>query len=347
MAIDLNKIVKGLKKNYSDVAVVEGSDEAHGYGSLVSTGNKAFDIILDGGVPFGHSTEFLGLSQDGKSLFCQLILKNAQDKFDAVGIVVDRENSFTDKRATELGINTSAVIKAPAKDTQLVTDAFNFIFDSIDGVRKQDKEQHIVVIIDSISAFDKDTGLDKADAGRKAKNTKECLRALLGRIDNRVMVLIVNQFYFNIGQMYGDPKVAGGGEGLKYFNTIRIGLDGSKQIIDTDKNNEVIGAWITATVFKTRMGPCHRKVSMPFYYDTGIPYYGGYARLLAHRNYLRPKNKNEFNRFKQTTLVYERDWDEASSEFLTKNEINEHKIEQFLQDHEDLVFDYYPIWREE
>ena len=60
--IDLSKISKQLKKKYvtSDIAsnIKDPSD-------FVSTGNKTFDLISEGGVPFGYSVEFLGLSSSG------------------------------------------------------------------------------------------------------------------------------------------------------------------------------------------------------------------------------------------------------------------------------------------
>jgi RecA/RadA recombinase len=338
MAIDLNKVARSLKRNYGSTGVLAGSDEDEGYKDFVSTGNKAFDLVLDGGIPFGHLTEFVGFSQSGKSLFAQMILGNAQKEFDAVGVVVDRENAFTEKRANQLGINTENVIKAPAKDVQLVTDAFTFIIDTIDLIRKQDQEQYIVVVIDSIAAFDKDVSLEKADAGRKQKATKEGLRKLLGFMDSKVMCIVVNQFYYAIGQMYGDPRIAGGGEGLRYFNSIRVGLEDKKHIVNIKRDNEVIGSWIGIDVLKTRMGPCYRKCMVPFYYETGIPFLGGYGRLLAHRNYLYPRNKQEFKSFKQSTLIYERD--------EIKKELNEHRLDAFLSEHEELIFEEYPEWYE-
>lgn len=338
MAIDLKKVARALKKEYSSTGVLAGSDADEGYHDFVSTGNKAFDLTLDGGIPFGHLTEFVGFSQSGKSLFAQMILANAQRDFDAVGIVVDRENAFTEKRAQQLGINTEQVIKAPAKDVQLVTDAFTFILDTVGLIRKQDPNQYIVVIIDSIAAFDKDVSLEKSDAGRKQKATKEGLRKLLGFMDNKVMCIVVNQFYYAIGQMYGDPRIAGGGEGLRYFNSIRVGLEDKKHIVNIKRNNEVMGSWIGIDVLKTRMGPCYRKCLVPFYYESGIPYLGGYGRLLAHRNYLYPKNKAEFKSCKQSTIVYERIDD--------KRELNEHNLEKFLEEHPELMFDEYPAWFE-
>jgi len=332
--INLSKVTELLKKKYSGVSIVSSSNEEEKL-EMVSTGNLAFDLIADGGVPFGSSVEFIGFSQSGKSLFCQIILANAQKKYGAIGIVVDREKAFMDKRARELGIDTDKVIRALPKDVLLVSDAFSFILDSIEVIRAQDEDRHIVVIIDSISAFDKDVDLEKSDSGRKQKSTKDGLRKLLGYIDDKVMVLIVNHFYYAVGVSFGDPKRASGGEGLKYFNTVRFALEDKRKIIDEKKGNEVIGSWLGIEVIKTRLGPCYRNCYVPFFYESGVPYYGGYARLLADRNYLVPKNKQEFKTMKSHTLIYK-----------DKEKVNEFEIESFLEKHSELRFDRYPEFYE-
>ena len=135
--------------------------------------------------------------------------------------------------------------------------------------------------------------------------------------------------------MFGNPLKESGGEGLRYFNTVRFALQDKKQIIEPRKNNEVVGNWIGVEVLKTRLGPCYRKCFVPHYYETGINYYGGYARVLMNRGYLRPKNKEEFNKFRQTTLVYEQDEEK-------KNEVDEFKIASFLEKHPELLFDKFP-----
>ena len=81
--VDLGKIVKKLKKDSPSVRV--GSDLPDKY-IMVSTGNLALDLALDGGIPFGCVSEFLGLSQSGKSTMIQKIIANAQKEYDAIGI---------------------------------------------------------------------------------------------------------------------------------------------------------------------------------------------------------------------------------------------------------------------
>ena len=328
MTVDLNKITKKLKEKFGSASVVTNIEDPYDF---VSTGNLAFDLISDGGIPFGYCIEFLGLSQSGKSLFIQQIIANAQKKYDAIGILADRENAYFKGRGEQLGINSDKLMIVKPADIPTIPYAFEFILDSVKGIREQDKDSYIVIGIDSISSFGKDVALHKADPGRKAKAVHEGLREVLTLIDNRVILLVCNQVTYKIGVMFGDPKTTTAGESMKYYSTVRFSLKDERRITDEKRGNEVIGSWLGVEVIKTRLGPCYRACHIPFSYKAGIPYYGGYARLLGDRNYLTPKNKQEFKTMKSHSLTYK-----------DKEKVNEFEIESFLKDHPELLFDTYP-----
>jgi len=120
-----------------------------------------------------------------------------------------------------------------------------------------------------------------------------------------------------------------------FYSTVRFSCEDRRLILDPKQDNEAIGNWLGIEVIKTRLGPCHRACFLKHLYDTGIEYYSGYARLLAHRGYLKPKNKTEFNAFRQQTLEY-------INEDGEKMEVNENKIETFLEKVPQLKFNKYP-----
>jgi RecA/RadA recombinase len=334
--IDLEKVAKGIRKEFGSVKVASNIEDPKDF---VSTGNLAFDLILDGGIPFGYVTEFMGFSQSGKSLFMQQTIGNAMSKFDAVGILIDRENAYTKKRGEQLGIDNDKLIIAKPADVPTPFHAFSFLIQTVEAIREQDKDVYISAGIDSISAFGKDVDLDKSDSGRKAKSIHEGLREALTIIDNRVMLLIANQFTYKIGVMYGDPRTTTAGESIKYYGNIRLALEDRKEIIDPNRGNEVMGNWIGVEVVKTRLGPCHRECYLQHLYESGIDYHSGYARLLVNRGYLRAKNKKEFHGFKQTTVQH--------GEGDEKKYYNELKVEKLIEDHPELLFSEYPTYNME
>jgi recombination protein RecA len=338
--------VKSVAKRLKALGMTKANDVEDPV-DFVSSNNAAIDLISDGGVPFGHVVEFLGLSQSGKSLFIQQLIANAQKKYGAIGVLIDRENAYTNKRGEQLGIDNDRLWLAKPNNCPTVLDAFNLILESVASIRGSEEEQkkkeyikeYIVVGIDSISAFGKDVALEKSDSGRKAKSTHEGLRELLTIMDERVLLVVANQVTYKVGVMYGDPRTSSSGESMKYYSTVRFALEDRHKIIDKSKGNEVIGNWIGVEVIKTRLGPCYRTCYVPHYYETGIPYYGGYARLLVDRGYLYPKNKKEFDSFNGKTIIYERG--------ETKEQFSEDNVEKLFEAHPELKFDKYPEYNKE
>jgi len=333
--MDLNKVVGKLKSKFGSVSVAENIEDPKDF---VSTGNLAFDLISDGGVCFGYVVEFLGLSQSGKSSHIQQIIANGMKQYNAVGILVDRENAYTKKRGAQLGIDNDRLIVAKPQDTPTVISAFDFMISAIKAIKEQEPDTYIIVGIDSISAFGKDTALDKSDQGRKAKSTHEGLREIISHMDMKTMLLVANQVTFKIGVMYGDPKTTTAGESMKYYSNIRFALEDRTKIIDDKKGNEVVGNWLGVEVIKTRLGPCYRTCYLQHFYKTGIDYYSGYARLLVDRGYLSAKNKAEFNRFKQSTVV----WANGKE----KEQFSEFDVEKLIEKHPELMFEKYPEYNE-
>jgi protein RecA len=325
--VDLSAIVKSLKSNFKSVSVASDRQDPTDF---VSTGNLAFDLISDGGIPFGYCIEFLGKSQSGKSLLSHKIIANAQAKYDTIGVLVDRENAYTKQRGEQLGVDNNKLIIASPSDTPTITDAFLFVLSSLDEIRKQDKDTYIVVVIDSISAFGKDVSLEKSDTGRKAKATHEGLRELIPKIDSKIMLLVANQVTYKVGVMYGPNLTSSSGESMKYYSTVRFSLEDAHKMIDDSRGKEVIGNWIGVEVIKTRLGPCYRSCVIPHFYKEGVSFYGGYARLLVDRGFLRPKNVSEFNRFSQQTVL------------LGREQFSEWNVEAMLEKHPELLFDKYP-----
>ena len=332
--VDTKSIAKRLK-----TLGMTKANEVEDPVDFVSVGNCAIDLISDGGVPFGHVVEFLGLSQSGKSLFIQQLIAMAQKKYNAIGILIDRENAYTNKRGEQLGIDNERLYLAKPSQCPTVFDAFDLIIKGVEGIREADKNEYIIVGIDSISAFGKDVALEKSDSGRKAKATHEGLRELLPIMDEKVLLIVANQVTYKVGVSWGDPRTSSSGESMKYYSTVRFALEDRHKIIDKSKGNEVIGNWIGIETIKTRLGPCHRTCYVPHYYETGIPYYGGYIRLLVDRGYLYPKNKTDFNKFDGKSVIYEKG--------DVKEQYREDNVEKMFEAHPELLFTSYPEYNKE
>lgn len=331
--VDLNKIAKTIQKKYAKEKKNTSLDVASNIqdpSEYISTGNLALDLSLEGGISWGYATEWSGGSSSGKTLMLQMMLADAQKRYGAVGIWLDREKAWFNKRAEELGIDIDNVIVIPPQDIIGVKEAEDIVVDILDSIGE---DTYKFIAIDSISAFAKEG--DKADMGKKAQSLHNLFRKIIPYVNEKTSFNFTNQRTFKINVLFGDPEVTTGGEGPKYYTTYRIKLDNKKAIKDKDKGNETVGNWIKSTIIKTRQGPNYREVLFPFYYKEGIPYYGGYARLLVTRGYCVPNNKQEFNAFNQTTVKY------------NDEEFNEFKVEEFLEKHPELKFSEYPEYKKE
>lgn len=324
---DISKAVKKLQKTYGSLRVAGEEEDSKEY---ISTGNLALDLALEGGIAWGYVTEMAGLSGSGKTTILQKMLADAQKRYGAFGVWIDREKSFHNDRAKFLGIDLDNVVVVDPIDTITVPNATQALDDIL---KTLPEDSYKFVVIDSISAFADTAKIDKADMGRKAGQLHRLFRTILPYINKKGSLNFSNHVTYKLDVMFGDKTTTTGGEGPKYYTSYRLRLDDRRAIIDTNKNNEVLGNWINAKVIKTRSGPALRDVFFYHYYRGGIPYYGGYTRLLADRNYVKPKNKQEFKSFKQTTVIY------------NDKQYTEADIENNIEEFPELIFSKYPEWK--
>jgi len=298
MVSEIDKLVKSLQKEYGSLKVA--SDDSIPK-ELISTGIKSLDLILEGGIAWGHVAEYTGLSSSGKTTLMQMLLSNAQKKYNAIGVWLDREKAWSNDRAKRLGIDLDNVMIINPENIPSAIEASKFLEKVLSKINK---DVYKFIAIDSISAFDDPLSIDKIDMGKRASQFHRFFRKIIPNIDERASLNISNHITYKPGIVYGNPKTTAGGESPKYYSSFRIELNELHDIIDKDKGDEEVGNWIKATVIKTRRGPNFRKVEFPHFYKEGIPYLGGYERLLVNRNILIPKNKKLFDKFEETALLY-------------------------------------------
>jgi len=325
---DINKVAKAVQKEFGTAHVAGSKEDSK---DIISTRNKALDLCLNGGINIGHACEFSGLSGTGKTTLLQILLADMQKKYDAVGVWLDRENAFFNDRATQLGVDINNVIIAKPGDIPTVPDATRFLKKSLESIYEEDPDKYVFIAIDSLSAFASTVDIGKEDMGKVAKHIHAMFRNALPTIHAKVFVGFVVHITYKTGIVFGETKTTAGGEAPKYYATYRIQLSDKKSIIDVNKGNRELGTWIEAEVIKTRRGAGGLVAHIPLLYKEGLPYYGGYVRLLVKENYLKAKNKNEFQGFKQKTVVHP-----DGTLFVEDN------VEDLLKKHPELDFKEYP-----
>ena len=336
--VELKDIIKEIKKQTKFLSVKGGEDIVDPT-EFVSTGSLPLDWCLDGkGFSFRFIVQLLGKSKSGKTALMKKVVGNAQKKYNAYALWVDREGAFIRNFAEKLGVDMSKVIVLGPVDCPIPKNAFGFLAAAHEAIRSKDPESYIVMCLDSIAAFLPSEDLDAGeDMGKVAKGLHRGFRSIVPIMDDKTMFIFSNQIQSVIGILFGKKETAAGGNAPEYYSHYILELDQGKLI--KDENNITTGQYIEAEVVKTRLGPAHRGCIIPFNYNTGFSEFGGFMRMLVAQDILIPTNKQDFKRGVSTRYRH----------IETDKIYQEDEIEVLLKDHPDILEnkDKYVIQSEE
>lgn len=289
----------------------------------VSSGNLALDWCLGGeGFAFRFVSQLLGKSKAGKTSLMLKVAANAQRDYDAYVLWVDRESAFVRAFAEKLGVQMDKFILAEASDVKTPSAAYEFFMVAHEKIRELEPEAHIVMCLDSLASFSK--GQEGEDMGRTAKAHHAGFRDLMTCMDKRTMLLFANHVTYKVGLVFGKNTTHTGGTAPEYYSSYILEMDGGKLIQTDDK--EVIGQNVEAEVVKTRLGPAHRGCIIPFLYEDGWQWYGGFMRMLCAQNILSPTNKADFKAGRPTYYRHRE----------TEERYHESEVDKLLADHPEL-----------
>jgi RecA/RadA recombinase len=322
--LSLDKVVKQVKKELELKTLTTGTafEDPSEY---CSTGNLALDWCLGGeGFAFRFVVQLLGKSKAGKTSLMMKTLGEAQKKYDnAYGIWADRESAFVRSCAEKLGVDMDRLILAEAADIRTPLDVYKFFETTYTALREADEDCYIVMCIDSLGAFS--STQDGEDMGRKAKQHHEGFREMMALMDKKTLLLFANHVTFKVGIMFGKKETHTGGTAPEYYSSFILELEGGKLI--KDENDAVVGQMIEAEVVKTRLGPAHRGCLIPFLYEDGFTWYGGFMRMLVAQGVMVPTNKKEFKSGRKTHYKHNE----------TDKKYHEDEVDLLLKDHPELV----------
>lgn len=317
----IEDVVKSLKKDLKMKTVTVGT-EFEDPTEHVSSGNLALDWCLGGkGFAFRFVAQLLGKSKAGKTSLMLKVAGNAQRQHDAYVLWIDRESAFVREFAEKLGVNMDKLILAEAADVKTPKEAYAFFEAAHAKIRELDKDAFIVMCLDSLASFSKSQ--EGEDMGRTAKYHHAGFRDMMPLMDKHTMMLFANHVTYKVGLVFGKPTTHAGGTAPEYYSSYILELDGGK-LINVD--GEIVGQNTEAEVVKTRLGPSHRGCIIPFYYDSGYEWYGGFMRMLVAKHILRPTNKADFKAGKPTNYQH----------LETEKKYHETEVEQLLEDHPEL-----------
>ena len=198
----------------------------------LTTGSKALDKLLDGGLETQTITEFYGEYGSGKSQICHQLCVNVQlpperGGLNGAALYIDTENTFRTERivqmAKHLGLDPENVVKNIIYAEAYTSDHQMFLLENADKVIKENNVK--LIIIDSLTAHFRSEYLGREMlAVRQQKLNKHMHKLIrLARAFNAVAV-VTNQVMAKPDMFFGDAIHPVGGHIVGHTSHTRIYL---------------------------------------------------------------------------------------------------------------------------
>jgi len=198
----------------------------------LTSGSKALDKLLDGGLETQTITEFYGEYGSGKSQICHQLCVNVQlpperGGLNGAALYIDTENTFRTERivqmARHLGLDPQQVVKNIIYAEAYTSDHQMFLLENADEVIKENNVK--LIIIDSLTAHFRSEYLGREMlAARQQKLNKHMHKLIrLARAFNAVAV-VTNQVMAKPDVYFGDAIHPIGGHIVGHTSHTRIYL---------------------------------------------------------------------------------------------------------------------------
>ena len=243
--------------------------------------NVALSGKLDGGLTTGL-TIFAGPSKNFKTAFAMLLAKAFLDKYDD-GIILFYDSEFGAPQAyfDAFKIDTSRVVHSP------ITDIEQLKFDAMQQLNNLEREDHIMIIIDSVGNLASKKEVEDALEGKsvadmtRAKQMKSLFRMITPHLTIKdIPAVVVNHTYKEIGLFPRD--IVSGGTGI-YYSADNIYIIGRRQ---QKTGTEVTGYDFVINVEKSRFVREKSKIILQVSWESGISPWSGLLEMGLESGYV-------------------------------------------------------------
>ncbi|MCK4424334.1 DNA repair and recombination protein RadA [Candidatus Bathyarchaeota archaeon] len=198
----------------------------------LTTGSKALDELLDGGLETQTITEFYGEYGSGKSQLCHQLCVDVQlpperGGLGGAALYLDTENTFRTERIVQMsrhrGIDPEEVAKNIIFAEAYTSDHQMFLLDNADEVIKENNVK--LIIVDSLTSHFRSEYIGREMLARRQQRLNKHMHKLirLARAFNTVAV-VTNQVMAKPDVFFGDSVYPIGGHIVAHTSNTRIYL---------------------------------------------------------------------------------------------------------------------------
>ncbi len=201
----------------------------------ISTGSKAFDEMMSGGLETGAITEVYAEFGAGKTQLAHILAVNTiASSNNAVVFYIDTENTFRPERIKQIaeakGLDPEKVLKQIKVGRAYNSDHQMLLVDKIEEVITEQNLTVKLVVVDSLTAHFRAEFIGRGTLAERQQKINKHMHSLLKLADtHNICVYVTNQVMAKPDQFFGDPTQAIGGHIVGHASTFRIYLRKGKK----------------------------------------------------------------------------------------------------------------------